>query len=281
MRLAYFPNQTALQSESVWRSFLDGWCSHGLNIEENSMTADAALIWSVLWQGRMHSNKQVFEHYRKQGKPVFIIEVGALMRGHTWKVSVNNITAQGSYANQENFIFGRAEKLGIALEPEKNSRKSEILITLQHDRSLQWQGMPSTAAWLDQTIKEIKKYSSKSIVIRPHPRGSLRNPVIPGVRVEYPRKLVNTYDKFDINFNYHCVINWNSGVAVQAAISGTPVITGPTSLASEISGNFANIDNILLPDRQHWFEKILHTEWTVEELQQGIPQKRLLDNIKI
>ncbi len=77
------------------------------------------------------------------------------------------------------------------------------------------------------------------------------------------------------------MINWNSGVAVQAAISGTPVITGPTSLASEISGNFANIDNILLPDRQHWFEKILHTEWTVEELQQGIPQKRLLDNIKI
>lgn len=281
MKLAYFPNQTALQSEPVWRSFIEGWKALGLSSVTNSLDADAALIWSVLWSGRMRNNKTVFEHYRRQGKPVFIIEVGSLLRGETWKVSVNNITAEGCYANSGNFISGRAQSLGLNLKPENFSRKSEILITTQHDQSLQWQGMPATTQWVNQVIEEIRRYSKRSIVVRPHPRSPTRNFVFPGTIVEHPRKIPNTYDKFDIDFGYHCVINWNSGVAVQAAIAGTPVITGPTNLAHEISGNFASIDGISLPDRQIWFQKILHTEWTVGELSQGIPQKRLLDSIKI
>lgn len=276
MKLAYFPNQTALQSEPVWRAFLQGWQQCGMSYVENSMDADAALIWSVLWHGRMRNNKTIFDHYRNQRKPVFIIEVGSLIRGRTWKVSINHITTEGQYANTENFTKNRAETLGIQLNAENFSRKSEILIATQHDLSLQWQGMPSSSVWVEQIINEIKKYSKRSIVVRPHPRGTVRNFAIPGVRIEHPRKIPDSYDRFDLDVNYHCVVNWNSGVAVQAAIAGTPVITGPTSLAHKISGNFADIDYISLPDRSQWFQEILHTEWTVEEIAQGLPQKRLL-----
>jgi hypothetical protein len=61
------------------------------------------------------------------------------------------------------------------------------------------------------------------------------------------------------------VVNWNSGVAIQSAIAGTPIITGPTSLAHEISEKYENIERLQLPDRRQWFEKILHTEWLVED----------------
>lgn len=281
MKLAYFPNQTALQSDPVWQAFLDGGKRCGLAVIENSMEADAAVIWSVLWNGRMRNNKMVFEHYRQQGKPVFIIEVGSLIRGKTWKVSVNNITTEGIYANNSDFLSDRAETLGICLSPENFSRKSEILIATQHDLSLQWQGMPSTHVWVEQLVSEIRKHSNKTVVVRPHPRGIIRNFTIAGVRVEHPRKIPDTYDRFDIDFNYHCVINWNSGVAVQAAIAGTPVITGPTNLANDISGKISEIEGVFLPDRTAWFQRMLHTEWTIDELAQGIPQERLLRLLKI
>lgn len=281
MELAYFPNQTALKSEPVWRAFLDGWHKCGHSSIENSVDADAALIWSVLWNGRMRDNKTVFQHYRKQGKPVFILEVGSLIRGKTWKVAINNITQQGNYANSSNFITNRAETLGIQLQPVNFSRKSEILIATQHDLSLQWQGMPVTSSWVEHIIAEIRKYSKKPIVIRPHPRGSVRNFSLSGVKVEHSRKIPGTYDRFDIDFDCHCLVNWNSGVGLQAAIAGTPVITGPDSLARELSGKFEDIDAISLPDRMSWFEKLLHTEWTVEELAQGVPQIRLLAVLNI
>ena len=95
MKIAYFPNQTALQSEPIWQAFLEGCKNNNIIPVENSMDAVAAVIWSVLWHGRMKSNQQVYNHYRNQNKPVFIIEVGALKRGTTWKISLNHINALG------------------------------------------------------------------------------------------------------------------------------------------------------------------------------------------
>ena len=139
--------------------------------------------------------------------------------------------------------------------------------------------MPTTDTWINQIIENIRKFSRRPIVIRPHPRNPLKTKFINGASIEIPRRVPTSYDCYNINFDYHCVINWNSGVAVQAAIEGTPVITGHSSLAHEISENFENIEGISLPDRSTWFNKILHTEWLIEELAQGIPQKRLLDKI--
>lgn len=276
MNIAYFPNQIALNAEPVLQAFIAGCKSLGITCTPNSQTADAAVIWSVLWQGRMRQNLSVYDHYRNQGKSVFILEVGSLIRGHTWKLSVNNITNQGIYPTDAPYT---ARNLNIALKEPKTQRNPEILIATQHEISLQWADLPSTNTWLHQTIEEIRKYTNRPIVVRPHPRGTLRRPVIPGVKIEQPRKIPNSHDRYDINFDYHCVVNYNSGVGLQSVIEGTPVITGPTSLAHEISGNFQNIEGITLPNRTKWFEKILHTEWLVEELAQGIPQRRLLDKI--
>ena len=55
------------------------------------MDADAALIWSVLWFGQMGKNKEVWDRYRAQGKPVIVIEVGGLIRNETWKLGINGI----------------------------------------------------------------------------------------------------------------------------------------------------------------------------------------------
>ena len=116
-------------------------------------------------------------------------------------------------------------------------------------------------------------------MVRPHPRSPI--PLnIPGVRMEVPKKLPQTYDDFDIDYRYHCVINYNSGPAVQAAIQGIPVICDTSSLAYPISANFENIETISLPAREEWFNRLCHTEWTVGEIAQGIPLQRLMPQLE-
>ena len=100
--IAYFPSQCALNSGPVLNAVLDQFHVAGIRTQENSWTADAAVIWSVLWNGRMQSNQEVYQYYRAQHKPVVIIETGALYRGRTWKISVNHVNAQGYYGHQEN-----------------------------------------------------------------------------------------------------------------------------------------------------------------------------------
>jgi hypothetical protein len=279
MKIAYFPNQTALQSEPVWTAFLDGCRQIGLEPVEGVKNADCAVIWSVLWNGRMRMNQQTHEHYRNLNKPVFIIEVGALDRGRTWKISANHISSEGIYGNLQNIDYDRSKKLDIQLSPLRLSRKDAILIVGQHERSLQWQGQPNTVAWLRQKIAEIRKVTARPVIFRPHPRHPISMSAVPDVSFERPSKLINTYDKFDINFGYHCVISHNSGPGIQAAIQGTPVICHESSLAYPVSQNISSINNIVLPDREDWLHKIVHTEWTVEEMRLGIPQQRILNAI--
>jgi hypothetical protein len=100
-----------------------------------------------------------------------------------------------------------------------------------------------------------------------------------GVRVEIPNKIPNSYDDFDIDYNFHCVINHNSGPAVQAAIAGIPIICDVSSLAGPISEKWENLENPTVPDRQDWFVKLCHTEWSLAELAQGIPQERLIRSL--
>jgi hypothetical protein len=279
MKIAYFPNQMALNSEHVWKSFLTGCKNCNLTPVENTLDADAVVIWSVLWWGRLLKNYEIYQHFKRQGKPVFVIEVGGLMRGKTWKVAVDNITNEGIYANTDNFIRDRDKKLEIRLEKYNDSRRHEILIAGQHEKSLQWHNMPSISDWYRDTVNEIKKYTDRPIFLRPHPRSPAGNILIPGTILDVPKKLPDTYGIFNMNYNYHCVINWNSSVSTQAAINGCPVITGNTSLAYPVSNKLENLENISLLDREQWFTEIMHTEWLVEELAAGIPQKRILDKI--
>ena len=254
---------------------LDCLQAYGIQTQENSMTSDAAVIWSVLWNGRMKANQQVYKHYRGQGKPVIIIEIGALYRGNTWKISVNNVTAHGYYGHLDNLDFDRPRKMGISLATQLTT-KPNIVIALQHTKSLQVANIPDMTAWLTDTIKIVQNNTSRPITIRPHPRCQIPMPYLPaGVTVELPRPVANTYDSFDMHFDCHAVINYNSGPGIQAAIAGVRPVVDNTSLAYPVSIGFADIEQPYAIDRHLWLTQVCHTEYTVEELGRGLWLKRI------
>jgi len=266
--VAYYPLQCAKNAQPVMSAVLDCLQSRGIQTQENSMTSDAAIIWSVLWAGRMATNQAVYEHYRSQGRPVIIIEIGALYRGNTWKIAVNNITADGYYGHLDNLDWDRPARLKISLATQFNS-KPNIIVALQHDRSLQVTGIDMTA-WLHSTLKILKDSTDRPITVRPHPRCKLKlNDLPAGVSVETPNRLPNTYDSYDMHYDCHALVNYNSGPGIQAAIAGVRPIVNSTSLAYPVGVGFADIEQPYIQNREPWLVQICHTEYTVDELRRG------------
>lgn len=262
----------ALNSKPVFDAFENSIKHLGHQIVENN--EDVPVIWSVLWNGRMLSNKNIYESARSVDKPVVILEVGNLKRNTTWRVCVNHTTRLGYFGNDIDLDADRPEKIGVRIKNFNPSRKSEILIATQHFKSQQWDRQPPINRWLDEMVAKIRENSDRKIIVRPHPRSGLQ---LNGknYEIQTAKKIDKTYDEFDIDYNYHCVINFNSGPAIQAAINGTPIICDTSSLAYPVSMETKDLENPRLLERDNWLINLCHTEWTIQEISQGIPLKRI------
>lgn len=274
MKFRLYTENGALNSKAIFEAFSHGLQKLGHQVVDKN--EDIPVIWSVLWKGRMLKNKNIFYHSRKNNIPVIIIEVGNLIRNKTWRICLNHVNRLGEFGNNTNIDIDRKNKLGLKLFPYNENRRKEILIAAQHRESLQWENMPSTEDWLEQTVRKIRLYTDRNVVIRPHPRAPISR-IPQGTILETPKKISSTYDNFDLSYSYHAIVNHNSGPAVQAIIHGCPIICDSSSLAYEVSNVIENLENLHLPDRNDWFDKLCHTEWTVEELYQGTPQSRIIE----
>lgn len=275
MRVAYFPKSCALNSGGPMSAMLNSLRTAGHTLHENSLDSDMAVIWSVLWHGRMSANQQAYMHYRSLGKPVIIIDVGSLQRGQTWKVALNHITAEGYYGHTEKLDWDRPRRLGISLAINV-SRSPTILLVGQHPKSLQMASMPGPEEWANQKFKELRSHTDRPIVYRPHPRATVyRHKLLADISVIEPNPVPNTYDHFDLYFDYHAIVNHNSGPGIQAAISGTRPIVDATSLAYPVSVVLKDLDCPYTVDRDRWLVEICHTEYTVQEIEQGLWLQRL------
>ena len=277
--IAYFPLQAAGNSGPVMAAVLESLHGAGIRSEENSMTSDAVIIWSVLWSGRMAKNREIYQHYRNLGRPVIVIDIGSLRRGVTWKVAVDNITALGHYGHTQDLDWDRPARLGVNLGTVHRSG-SHIVIAAQNSASLQVQDLHSIESWISQQIDEIRKHTDRAIRVRPHPRSRLAVSQLPtNVTVEFPRPVPNTYDSFDMQFDCHAIVNYNSGPGIQAAVQGVRPIVHSSSLAHPVSVSIKDIERPYDINRDQWLVEICHTEYTVEEIAQGLWLKRLSDRL--
>jgi hypothetical protein len=281
MKFSLWTQYGALNSKPVFDAFRQGCRSLGFNTVDNNDDADVDVIWSVLFNGRMAANKAIWEKACAVSKPVIVLEVGGIQRGTTWKVGLNGIN-RDAYFGPDGNNDTRANALGLKLKPWRTDGKY-ILICGQHDKSLQWQGMHSMSRWVMNTIEALQLHYEYPIIFRPHPRCKL-----PDIERQYknvyrqePKPIANTYDDFDMNFdNIKFTVSWNSNPGVHSIIQGVPAFVGPSSLAWDVGcPHLLMADNPYMPDRQQWLNDYAHTEWTVEEISQGVPLKNLTSKL--
>lgn len=278
MRFRLFRENGALNSAPVFDAF-----AKSLNVfsHEENESFEVAVIWSVLWNGRMAKNKTIWDYCQQNNIPVIVLEVGGINRGTTWKVGINGINREAYFGEPGN-PGDRAEKFNLKLKPWIEDGE-HIIVCGQHDKSHQWRNMPPMSTWVYDTISELRKHTDRRIVFRPHPRCRLS-----GIEHEFknvvrqePAQVPNTYDDFDFGVdNAYAVVNWSSNPASHAVINGVPVFVGPESLAWPV-GNpmLSTINDPLKPDRTQWLNDLAYTEWTIEEIQKGEALLRLLPKL--
>jgi hypothetical protein len=279
MKFNLWTNYGALNSKPVFNAFANSLVDNGHTVVYNDNTADVDVIWSVLWHGRMARNKTIWENK----KPTIVLEVGGINRGTTWKVGLNGIN-RDAYFSEQNNDRSRADSLGLVCKPWR-SNGDFILICGQHDKSLQWSKMPRMSDWFMQTYREIRKHTDRPIVFRPHPRCRLEHIEL-GLKHVYrqePVKIGGSYDDFDMGFDdVHCTISYSSNPGIHSILSGVPAFVSTHSLAYPVANDIDfmhDVEQPMMPDRQQWLNDYAHTEYTIEEITQGIPLKHLTSQL--
>jgi hypothetical protein len=82
--------------------------------------------------------------------------------------------------------------------------------------------------------------------------------------------------------NIYATISYSSNPGIHSILEGVPAFVSTHSLAYDVANDIDflhNIENPLCPDRQQWLNDYAHTEWTVEEISQGLPIKYLTSKL--
>ena len=272
----------ALNSGPVFDAFRTGAHALGHTCVDNA-NSGIDVIWSVLWNGRMAGNQAIWERNILQSKPTIVLEVGGITRGSTWKVGLNGINRDAFFGDAGN-NSRRSDLLNLRLKPWRTDGEY-ILICGQHDKSLQWQGMPRMSQWVMDTIDEVKKHTDRTIIFRPHPRCKLPHieHEYTNVRRQDPRFINGTYDDFDMGFdNIWATISYSSNPGIHSILEGVPAFVSTHSLAYDAANdiNFLHdIENPVRPDRTQWLNDYAWTEFTIDEIASGLPLKRLTNKL--
>jgi hypothetical protein len=162
----------------------------------------------------------------------------------------------------------------IALKPYRTTG-NHILLCLQRNGG--WSmGSYDILDWAANVILELRTYTDRPIVIRPHPGDkSARahigdfnaNGLLKDVALSQPGASL-----IDDLKNCWAVVNHNSSPVVGAAIEGYPIfVTDYTkSQCREIANiDLSKIETPTLFDRQSWVERISMFHWNFDELKSG------------
>jgi len=280
LRISFFEQYGAIGSREIFDSFKRGFLKNNVSVRSHDMDADIAVIWSVLWRGKMAQNKIVWDRYKKAGKSIIVLESGTLDRGKLFRVGINGINL-GCYDYITEKDPNRPDKLGLRLKDWTNTGE-HILFCTQHHTSQQWVDREDLRTYIEHTIKTVRNFSDRKIMLRTHPRNRIAYDTVAKFKnvVYSPAKNINESDDFYRALETAFVtINYSSSPGIESVVGGTPVIVSPKSLAYPMTSDFKDLENLKYPDRQQWFRDICHTEWTKQELEDGSIQRQLLTMI--
>lgn len=285
MKISVHTEHGPINSKPIFEKFIKSLRAAGENIRVDEDTnADVAVIWSVLWRGKMQGYKSIWDRFRNSGRPVVVIEVGGLKRNDSFKIGINGINRDADFANQE-FDEKRWPLFGHTLKPW-NPTGDIIVICGQHDASEQWKGLPRMSLWIEKQINEIRKYTTRPILVRPHPRNVIqfKENKFSNVKVRLPKRDYTTYDDTDFKATLErtwAVVNHSSNPAMEAVIKGIPVFVSESSLCHDVGNiNLSEINTPAMPNRHNWANKLAYTEWFPDEIEKGLPWDRIKKRLK-
>jgi hypothetical protein len=287
------PNNRNLEKPQILDYFCQGVLTSGDNVIAhrglNALTCDVALI-----QGFVHEHGKSAPHLqlrqnavdlqKRTNKRSLIVDSNLFLYAdktnslHYLRYSFDGVFPTTGFYFDRDIDPSRWEQisrdLGISLKPWR-TQGNHILICLQRNGGWSMRGL-DVIQWMNSTILEIRKYSKRPIVVRPHPGDKKINGYL-----KVNHKSVSISTKTDLRDDLHnawATIVYNSSPSVASIIEGVPAfLTDPQPQHSQstpvANTNISRIEDPLMIDRQLWIERLSMCHWKFDELKSGAAWK--------
>lgn len=291
------PNNKNREKNDILEKFSLGVAYLGLDdliVHDQKTLIDADVAMMVGWvhedsriTPHLQFRKQIIDRQQKLGKKVLLADSNLfLYKDRTNPHHYLRYSFDGIFPNTGNYCDKTIDPdrwkkissdIGISLK-DYRTNGNHILLCLQRNGGWSMGGF-DVVDWTAQTIKLLRHYTDREIIIRAHPgdkgaKGYLspnnlikKIGLLKGVRLSREGA-----DLLDDLKNCWAVVNYNSSPTVAAAIEGYPIFVTDASRSQcyDIANtNLKNIESPNLPDRQRWVERISMFHWKFDELVDG------------
>lgn len=268
----------------VLKAFGEGAQSAGARVcmQMDRKLVSARLAVMIGWVGmnfsgpHIYFRRDIIEHQQQIGARVMPIDGSCFKftsQGDLWlRYSLDNVFYNsGFYANQnatDDHWRQVQQSLGIRMASWRESGQ-HVLICLQRDSGWNAKGFDQNQ-WLRKTVKKLRQYTTRSIVIRPHPATKDELDITAykdNITVSDSRN--RTLDQ-DLE-HCHAAVFFNSSSSVAAALAGVPVfITDDDAVTVQIANrNIEMIEQPTMPSREQWVNDLAAAHWTMDHSQRG------------
>ena len=272
------------------RRFIQGVQASGDSgvVEETATVRDCDVAVIQGWQHEhgktaphLQFRQAVVDRQKQRGRRVIIVDSNLFNYMDQIRepaVKYSRFSMDGVFPVTGNYFWDRPDParwlqisrdLGITLQPFRG-KGYHILICTQRNGGWSMKGL-TVADWLDQTVKQIRQYSDRTIVVRAHPGDKKSSAYIVEGRGYTVSKSSTILEDFHKAW---AVVTYNSSPGVAAAIQGIPIfVTDPVpeySQAFPVANlDLARIETPEMWDRQSWIERLAMCHWNREELSSG------------
>lgn len=252
----------SIRSQPHYRrdAFITGLERTGYKIVQSGApesSADILCIWN-----RHGGFESMADAWEAKGGTVLVAEngyVGVDEHGRQYyAISAHGHCGSGWYPKTE----GRFKKLGIEVKPWRADGE-HILVTAQ--RGIGSKTMASPFNWHEKTATKLRSLINRPVKIRLHPGNHA--PTIPL--------------EDDLRGAWACSV-WSSSSGVKALIAGVPVtFSAPYFIAERCAVRLEEINQLLCDDgrRLQALENVAQAQWSVEEIEAGIPFRLFQDRL--
>lgn len=182
----------------------------------------------------------------------------------------------GVYYNTDNYANRNStdakwnqikSQLNLTLQPWRGNGQ-HILVCGQRDGGWAMKGV-DMPAWTLETVKQIRQYTDRPIVVRPHPK----NPISPALFRQFPNVSTSTTSLLqqDLN-NARASVFFNSSSCVASVLAGVPVFASdPDCVAWQVANkDLSQIEKPLTPAREQWLWDLSAAHWADDESKAGL-----------
>ena len=219
-------------------------------------TTSPAMFW-----GFVNNNINLVHQLEQQGLDYWYTDTPYFGRfdnnnlkedNHYWRISKNQIHAR----YWRGCPSDRFNKFNLKIKTRDKNQGEYILIC---PSSTGIHKYLKKADWLNDTIKEIKKYTDRPIKIREKPRkAGTSGPAVADIPLEK-----------DLENAWACVTSCSIS-AVAAALEGVPVFSDPKSFAwSMSSASLSEIEDPLYLNPTQWLYSLAYQQFTPQEFANG------------